>query len=193
MHRLLVLLPLLAACSRDYVEGSDFSYSDEEWTLQSEFGAPTLSIVEADRNGTPPYLCGTDTGFTGTRLWRFRAPGKYLGNASRAFQNKLTWETMSEIQPGRTFVSSNDVILKGRSSTLVVALPNTGRTDRVWAQFVVYLDERSDWRKESEGYAKATNDDIKDVLRNLTELILPGEQLDGIETTCLDNVYFGTP
>lgn len=192
MRRALALLPLLAACSRDYVEGSDFTYSDEEWTLQSEFGLPSLSIVEADQNGTAPYLCGSDTGFSGTRLWRFRAPHKYLGNASRAFGNKLTWEMMTEFPNGRRLITSNDVFLKGRTSTLVVNVPNTGRDTRVWAQFSVFLDERSDWRNENGG-GKATNEDIKSVLRNLNEFVLPGEQLDEPETTCIDNVYFGTP
>ncbi len=192
MKRALLVLPLLAACSRDYVEGSDFSFSDEEWTLQSEFEGPTLSIIEAAQNGTAPYICGTDTGFSGGRFWRFRAPNKYLGNASRAFGNKLTWEMMTEIPPGKRLITSNDIFLKGRSETLVVNVPNGDRENRVWAQFFVYLDDRSEWVRESDG-SRVSNDDIKSVLRNLLDLVLPGEQLDGEETTCIDNVYFGTP
>ncbi|MBL8956600.1 MAG: hypothetical protein JNK82_37845 [Myxococcaceae bacterium] len=192
MKRALVLLPLLAACSRDFVEGSDFTYSDEEWSLETEFGLVNMSLVEGDLSGAPPYLCGSDTGFSGARFWRFKAPQKYVGNAGRAFQKRLTWSTMTEF-PTNTLINANDVFLVGRGLAIVVNVPNVAsRKTREWAQFSVYLDDRSDWRNVRDG-AKVTNDEIESVLRNLTELKLPGEWVDGAETTCIDDVYFGTP
>ena len=188
---LFVVLPL-AACGGDFFAADDFTYSDEGWELESAFSEPTMSIVKDDLNGEPPFICGEDSGFTGAARWRFRAPGKYVGNASRAFKQRMTWSAMTTFQSGRLY-SDNDVFLTGRGIAIVAAIPDTPRGTREWAQFSVYLDARTPWRKEATGFPLATDAEIEAVLRTLTEVKLPGEWRDGNETSCIDNVYFGTP
>lgn len=189
--RVLLLLPF-AACRGDYVAADDFNFSDEEWQVRSQFTEPTMSIVKNDFTGEPPYICGRDTGFTGGTRWRFRAPGKYTVGAGKAFQQRLTWSAMTEFSSGRLY-AENDVFLTGRGLTLVATVPDVPRATRDWAEFAVYLDSRTPWRKEMDNFPLATDEEIASVLNTLKELYLPGEWRDGAETSCLDSVYFGTP
>ena len=192
MTRPPLLLPLLAACAGDSYAADDFSYSDEDWALDSEFSLPTMSIVELSSTGLPPYICGHDTGFSGARFWQFKAPPKYHGNADRAFRQRLTWSTMTEFSSGR-LLSTGDVTLTGRGLSLIATIDNVPRSTRIWEEFSVYLDARTEWRKQADGYPLATDDEIHSVLKTMTDLKLPGEWRDGEETTCIDNVYFGSP
>jgi hypothetical protein len=181
-------LLLLAACGGDYVAADDFSYSDEEWTLEAHNSDPTMRLAE-DVTYDGPALCGSDNGFSGaTDFWRFNAPKKYLGNASRAYGRRLTWD--SQTVEGRGF-AANDLFLNGRGISLVLRVPNTANRASSWASFAVHLDTKSDWRV-LETNAVATEDDLKSTLGTLTSVRLPGEWRDGPETTCIDNVYFGT-
>ena len=188
---LLLLLPL-AACGGDFVAADDFAFSDEGWALDNQFPSTTMSIVEADVSGSAPFICGRDRGFSGGAKWRFRAPAKYSSGASRAFRQRLTWEQMTEFSAGRLY-AENDVFLTGRGLTLIATVPDVPRGSRKWAPFFVYLDARTAWRKEAAGFPLATDDEIESVLKTLTLLALPGEWRDGEETSCIDNVYFGTP
>ena len=189
--KVLLMLPF-AACGGDFVAADDFNFSDEQWALESALSGPSMTIVKNDFSGTPPFICGRDNGFSGGARWRFKAPSKYLGNASKAFRQRLTWAAMTEFSSGRLY-AENDVFLTGRGLTLVAEVDDVPRGTRDWAQFAVFLDSRTPWRKEADGFPLATDEEIESVLKTLTELELPGEWRDGAETSCLDSVYFGTP
>lgn len=193
MKRLLVVLLVSGCGASDFYAADDFSYSDEEWEVESEDSAPTMDLVKADVNGNAPYICGHDTGFSGSMFWRFRAPRKYLGNAGKAFHQRLTWETATDY-PSGTLRSSADAFLVGRGVGLVLNVPNPPRAKKVWRQFSVFLDARSPWRKlDVDGFPLATDEEIESVLKTLSSVFLPGEWRDGEETSCIDNIYFGTP
>jgi len=180
---------LFAACGGDYIAADDFTYDDGEWSLERITSDPTLRLAE-DSSYDGPALCGSDHGFSGfPEFWRFSAPNKYLGNASRGFGRRLTWDSQTE--EGRQF-QTNDLFLGGRGITLVVKVPNPPNRPTSWQGFSVWLDTKSDWRIAATGVV-ATEDDIKATLSTLTSLRLPGQWRDGAETTCIDNVYFGTP
>ena len=190
--KVLLLLPALAACSRDYVAADDFNFSDEDWQLESNLSRPTMDIVKSDTGGSAPFICGRDTGFSGGERWRFAAPRKYTVGASNAFRQRLTWAAMTEFSSGRLY-AENDVFLSGRGLTLVARVDDVPRGTRDWAEFSVYLDSRTPWRKEVGGFPLATDEEIESVLKTLNGLQLPGEWRDGAETSCIDSVYFGTP
>lgn len=187
MRRTLLLL-MLAACGGDYYAADDFSYSDGDWTLESLSDDPVLRLVE-DSSYDGPALCGGDNGFSGaTEFWRFNAPKKYLGNAGGAYGKRLTWDSQTE--EGRQF-KENDLFMSGRGIALFIRVPNPSRTTS-WASFAVSLDESSPWKLVADG-TLATPAQLKSTLATLTSLRLPGEWVDGPETTCIDNVYFGIP
>ncbi|MBK7863842.1 MAG: hypothetical protein IPJ65_35595 [Archangiaceae bacterium] len=179
----------LAACGGDTLASDDFSYSDEEWSLESISTEPAMRLAE-DATYDGPALCGSDHGFSGSaELWKFNAPNKYLGNVSRIFGRRLTWD--SQTSGGRQF-QANDLYLNGRGISLVTRVANTPSRAAAWQSFSVWLDtSKTEWTLLSG--EKATDDDLKAALAYVTSLRLPGEWRNGEETTCIDNVYFGTP
>jgi hypothetical protein len=180
---------LLTACGGDYLAADEFTYDDGEWSLEAQTDEPALRLAE-NSSFDGPALCGSDHGFSGApEFWRFNAPHKYLGNASRAFGRRLTWDSQTE--EGRQF-QANDLFMAGLGITLVLQVTNPPNRPSSWQSFTVWLDLKSDWRVASTG-VPATEDEIKATLATLRSLRLPGEWRDGAETTCIDNVYFGTP
>jgi hypothetical protein len=185
----LPVLGVLAGCDG---LSDDFSYSDEGWTLQSHSSEPTMALVKQDQvNG--PHVCGSDHGFSGnTDFWRFKAPPKYLGNRVAAFGQRITWDAQTDapVQLGAA-----NLLLAGRGITIVLAVKNTPETTNFWRQFAVRIDNSdpsAQWVVDQTSKV-ATDADIKSVLSTLTSFELPGEWVNGQETSCIDNVYFGTP
>ncbi len=172
------------------VASSTFEGDAEGWTLSGNGEAGRAVELRASGGNPGGHICGVDQ--REGDLWFFSAPGKYLGNASKAFGKRLIFDLKqdSPFNQLRTF----DVALSGGGYRVVKLLRGNPRTD--WTPNTVTLDESGGWQVETapNQFELATSEVLNAVLQNLNALNIRGEFVDGPgDAACLDNVYFGTP
>lgn len=164
---------------------STFSRDDEGWTLTGDVDQrPELRATGGNPGGT---ICGTDQ--VGGNIWYFVAPGYYLGDVSRAWGQRLTFDLKQDSIFNQ--IRGRDVVLNGGGLSVVFNLRQTPGVD--WTPYSLTLDETGGWLRDEPGFPPAAEADLRMVFRNLTSLRIRGEYVDGSDTACLDNVYFGTP
>jgi Laminin B (Domain IV) len=165
---------------------STFETGDEAWRLAGDTATqPQRLATEGNPNGN---ICGTDE--VGGNIWYFVAPQKYLGDVSQVYGSRLTFD----LKQSSIFnqIRGRDVVLNGGGLSVVYNMRTAPGTD--WTPYSIGLDEASQaWSRDEVGFPPATEADLKTVLRNLNALRIRGEYVDGSDTACLDNVYFGTP
>ncbi len=191
--RWLWALVFVAGCACNAVPSyasSSFEGDDEGWlvTGNGDSAQPTFVSV----GGNPgPHLCATDT--LPSDLFYFVAPARYLGNVAAVYGKRLTFDLKTSSQ--FNLIRGRDVVLNGGGLAVVQNLGALPGQD--WTPYSFRLAaEASGWTAE-DGTSRgepATEEQLRTVLRNLTAMRIRGEFVDGPQdTTCLDNVYFGTP
>jgi hypothetical protein len=80
----------------------------------------------------------------------------------------------------------DDVVLVGGGLTLIYDTADNPGTD--WTSYSVVLDETGGWINENTG-EPATQQEIQNVLADLTALRIRGEFVEGADTGSLDNVF----
>lgn len=168
------------------IASSTFSSYNEDWTLIGDVDErPELRGTGGNPGG---HICGTDLN-TGD-IWYFVAPGKYLGDVSRAYGKRLTFDMKQSIQHSQ--LHGRDVILRGGGFLLTYNTRGTPGLD--WTPYSVTLDAEasSGWVRD-DTQEPVTEAELRATLSDLNSLRLRGEFADGPDTECLDNVYFGRP
>jgi serine/threonine protein kinase len=126
--------------------------------------------------------------------WGWHAPAKYHGNHLDKFGKTLKYNlftSLSQNPPQTDWY----VKLDGGGATIFVdgstlKPPDTGN----WKDYRIFLDSRGKWKKfnrDGKPSRPATDDDIKKVLADVTDLRLKGEFGTSKHVGCLGYVIFG--
>ncbi|MBE2253793.1 MAG: hypothetical protein IAE78_29960 [Myxococcus sp.] len=191
-------LPLvLTLCAASFACGptvpsyasSLFEGDDETWTVtgNGDVERPSFQATGGNQNGN---ICATDA--LAGDIFYFVAPAKYLGNVSVVYGKRLTFDLKTSSQ--FMLIKGRDVVLNGGGLALIQNFRDVPGRD--WSPRSFTLDDQSGWLVDSATSTgePASEEQLRTVLRNLTAIRLRGEFVDGPgDTTCLDNVYFGTP
>ena len=185
MRRLWALWLGLLACG-PAAPSSTFEADDDGWTLGGNGATkPELRAAGGNPGG---HLCAMDA--VSGDLWYFIAPVHFLGDASRAFGLRLTWDLKQDQMFQQ--IKGRDVVLQGNGLSVVFNIRATPA--REWTPYQVRIDGASGWKLDQDpDFPAATEAQLKTLLRNVTSLRLRGEFADGPDGACLDNVYFGVP
>ncbi len=181
---MLLLLPLaLGGCPGDVVANSDFEASADGWTMTGDVAPqPELRATGGNPGGC---ICGTD--LEQADIWYFVAPNKYLGDVSRAYGRRLTWDLKgSSIY---FLLKGRDVVMQGPGISIVFNVKDAPGLD--WTPYSATLEAGAGWKLDTAAQPDATEADIKSVLSNLHSLRIRGEYVDGPDHECIDNVEFG--
>ncbi len=126
------------------------------------------------------------------KLWGWHAPPKYLGDHSEKFGRFLTYRILTD----NSNRPPKDVYVKLRGDGKEIFVDGTTLERPVpgkWKTYSFRLDASGGWKlKAPNGHlARATDEDIKQVLSRMTRLWIKGEYGDGPATGCLRYVQFG--
>ncbi len=122
--------------------------------------------------------------------WFWHAPPKFLGNRRGAHRGTLEFDI--RIEPAGPTNNYADVVLAGAGLTLMVdAGPEPTTTQ--WTHYSVRLDAGAGWRHRDLWGPRATEEEIRAVLKDLTVLLIRGEFITGDDTGYLDNVRILPP
>jgi hypothetical protein len=180
------------------VPSSGFDKDAEGWTIVGDAQGET---VKPDYNGTggnPDGLITAKDDVTGGTFY-FVAPSKYLGDQSKAYAKKLTFDlkTTSVSSPFAAY----GVMLSGGGVTLIALLPSDPEPVGTWKSYPFVLDPSGGWKVvdgidiTADGafadVPAADASDLKTVLGALTTLRIRGEFNTGPDEGSLDNVRFG--
>ena len=176
---------------------STFDSDDEGWTLAGDSrdgtghgsGSYWLQPHHIASGGNPGGAIYAIDGGKGV-AWFFQAPPKFLGNRSGAYGGTLEYD-IKYVGTGNHFYTA-DVVLAGNGKTLSIHF--TDESDypgSEWKHYSVELSTDADWRVENPFLGPAaTEQDIRDALKDLNVLLIRGEYDGSIDTGYLDNVRF---
>jgi hypothetical protein len=168
------------------VARSTFDTNTEGWTTDADATCRPTPCYAAT-GGNPGGYIYTDDSLAGTKFY-FNAPSKFLGNASAAYQENLTFDMKQDLRDVEE-TNDADVILVGNGLTLVFDTPKN--PPRLWATYTVPLNETAGWRKNSITGPRPTAAEMRGVLSKLTSLRIRGDYIFGQATAMLDNVVLG--
>ncbi len=165
-----------------------FDTGDDGWTVAGDAQGggvrPTFVPTGGAAGG---YIAARDDVAGGT--WYWRAPSAFRGDHSGAYGGALAF-SLRQSSVTHQF-SDPDVILKGGGTTLVLALPRHPGLN--WTPYRVALTAGAGWRSASLTGPAATAAQVRAVLRNLDELSIRGEYVEGADTGGLDSVTLTQP
>jgi hypothetical protein len=195
MRQLLPALGLLVAgCAADVFAFSDFRYDADSWGLEGlTAGTPTLS----KSFGNPAAsICANDDGAV---LWRFVAPTRFTGDASKFYGRLLSWDATTTdtrspmvADAGAARPVPTDAVWIGSRGITIAARPDfDAEAGITWTSMSVTLDVTSHWHIDGAAETPATQEDIQRVLKDVTSIAIRGGWSGNSEEGCIDNVYFG--
>ncbi len=162
---------------------SSFDANDEAWSLNGDAAAQVeLRSVGGNPGG---HICGKDS--VNGDIWYFIAPPRFLGDASRTFGKRLTWDLKQDNMYQQ--LKGRDVVLQGNGLSLVFNIKATPAKE--WTAYEARLDGESGWKFDDAAQPAATEEQVRQVLKAITSLRLRGEFADGPDSACLDNVFLG--
>lgn len=153
----------------DFISGTSVIYTP---TYFSTGGNPGGYIQDTDRT---------------TGGWVFKAPAKFLGDMSAAYNGILSFDSQMPLKG----IEGNfdDVALTGGGYTLFFNNANNPGVN--WTSYSISLNEAAGWKLEATGLAP-TQPQILAVLSSLSDLRIRGEYSNGSETVGLDNVVLSS-
>jgi alkaline phosphatase D len=185
---------VIAACGPDVWAYDDFNFDAANWGIEGQTleSSPTLDKT----HGNPPgSICGSDNADPSDAPWKFVAPPKYKGDASRFHGRRLTWDavTSETLFPigGKDGPPVDAVQLSTNGLTIAAPTDLKQRAGSSWTALSVSLDMDSPWHHLDAAMTPATETEIESVLANLTTVVIRGEWSADAEVSCIDNVYFG--
>ncbi len=178
-----ILLVGASGCNGVVAFGSStFDANDQGWLLNGDATAVELRSVGGNPGG---HICGKDS--VNGDIWYFIAPYPFLGDASRAYGKRLTWDLKQDNMYQQ--LKGRDVVLQGGGLSLVFNIRATPARD--WTPYEARIDGTSGWKIDEPAQPDATEAQVRGVLKSVTSLRLRGEFADGPDSACLDNVFFG--
>jgi alkaline phosphatase D len=157
---------------------SSFKRGTEDWTISGDVNA----FEWRETGGAPGgHLFWQDAAVGNVAFWQ--APVKFLGNLRAFAGGRLGFDWYSS--GGSYFPDSDIIITGGNGVTLVadIADPGTG-----WSRAIIKLNAGGDWHIGSLGGPQATNAQILGVLRDVAQIQIRAEFINGNETGGLDDV-----
>jgi alkaline phosphatase D len=172
---------------------STFDSGAEGWTLvgDTEMGTGVSGnfwfqpLHTQDGNpGGAVYAIDEGRGLT----WFWHAPPKFLGNRSGSYGRNLEYDI--KIAGTGSIFWTADVILAGNGKTLSIAFVGSNIPGAEWKHYSVELSADANWRVQNPfSGAVATEQDLKEVLKDLNMLLIRGEYLNSVgDIGYLDNV-----
>ena len=183
---LFVIICVLALSTSKAQVTSSFSVDAELWTVFDTQTGGSSAAQWNNSGGNPGgyIFYTTAAGYSGLY---FTAPAKFLGNFSRSYNQKLTFDlNVSTLGSDNT---NGDVELSGAGLTLFYQLPAKPPVG-AWTNYQVLLNE-SQWHVGSTGGAVPSQSQMKQVLASITALQIRLKYLTGNTlpyTGQLDNV-----
>ena len=169
----------VSGCARDRaLVIHHFDASAEGWLVAGDTGTAAAGF-QSDGSGSGGYIFGDDEALGET--WYFRAPDTVLSQLPAAEGGMLSYRLkQSSAQEG--FLDDDIVIVgpAGRLSYRFEHAPGTG-----WTDFSVRLSASEDWRWNWN--ARATEEQIRSVLRDPSRLEIRGEYQTGPDVGGLDD------
>lgn len=157
---------------------SHFRTDTQDWTISGDVNA----FQWQQRGGDPAgHLFWQDAATGAVAYWQ--APVKYLGNLRPYLGGKLSFDWYTS--GGSRFEDADLIVTGGNGTTLVADLADPG-TD--WTHVSIRLNARWDWHIGSLDGPLATTGQIKGVLRDVAQIQIRAEHINGDETGGLDNV-----
>lgn len=118
------------------------------------------------------------------QIWYFNAADKFLGDKSAYSGGTLEFDLVqSEVNSQFDY---EDIIIMGGGLTIVYDTALNPDTD--WTHYSVSMDTSSDWRIDALAGTVATQQQIDQVLADITAIRIRGEFISGSDTGGLDNV-----
>jgi uncharacterized RDD family membrane protein YckC len=175
-----------------------------EWLLEPRYfvGGPALvaSTFDDDAEGwkisgdaqgesdDPTFEAGAitarDDQAGGT--WYWQAPQSFLGNKLHVYEHDLLFRLKVDAT-NYPFVE-NDIVLEGGSLTLLYDTLSNPSTE--WTSYRIRLDESAAWMNR-DAKRRATRDEVRQVLANITRLAIRGEFREGPDNGWIDDVSLG--
>jgi hypothetical protein len=192
---LLGMVVVFASCRRtdatgpgtnpdNYPVTSHFLQNQEGWTAEGD------GIMYYSPTGGNPSSTGYIFIIDQTRgdNFYFKAPSKFLGNVSGAYNGLLTFELVWSETSLSNYKDGDDVVLSGSGMALVASLPEVPGT--TWTSYSIPLNVAGGWVHQGTEQV-ATAAEIQSVLNSLQSLMIRGEFRSGAEQGGLDNVMLG--
>lgn len=154
-----------------------FDSTKQGWTAAN--GATTRFSPKGNPTGC---LKGVDDG--SATSWYFAAPNSLLNALKSTGNFKLQFDLKA---PSTNNTNQPDIIIVSPTRTIVLDIPNDP-SSTAWTTYSTALTNAANWRLGTLGGAKATNIQIKSVLKNVTKLWIRGEFSTAANTGFLDNV-----
>jgi hypothetical protein len=165
---------------------STFDTNTEGWTL---FG-DAASLTHFAAGGNPGgFIRATDLQFAD--VWYFKAPAKFLGDKSLAYDQILSFD-LRQTGTGTQF-NATDVVLNGGGLQIAIDAGTNPLPVGDWVSYGVLLSESAGWLKVSNheilsGGVPVTQAEMLTVLGSLTQMRIRGEFIAGSDMGRLDNV-----
>lgn len=175
-----ILVALMAGCTELSIATvtapgfNGFDTDNEGWHVD-QGGKERYSPTDGNPGG---YLQGIDNA---GNAWYFVAPPRFVREVQFSYGRSLRFDLKQSATDAQ--VTFDDLILSDGTTRLTFNTPYNPNT--TWTHYAVKLDEVQGWKK---GKAAATQAEIQQVLKNLTELYIRGEFRAGPDTGGLDNV-----
>mgnify|MGYP003433600895 CR=1 FL=1 len=166
---------------------STFDNGTDGWVIEDFTSATSLIYTPTyfSTGGNPGgYIQDTDRTTGG---WVFKAPTKFLGDMSAAYNGTLSFDSKMPVKGIEG--NSEDVALTGGGYSLLFNNPNNPGIN--WTSYSISLNEAGGWKVEATGLAP-TQPQMLAVLSSLTNLWIRGEYSNGPETVGLDNVVLSS-
>jgi uncharacterized RDD family membrane protein YckC len=158
---------------------STFDNDAEEWKISGD---------AQGQSDDPTYdggaLSARDDQAGGT--WYWQAPQSFLGNKLHVYERDLLFRLRVDATT-RPFVE-NDIVLEGGGLTLLYDTPNDPATE--WTSYRIRLDESAPWMNRDSNL-RATRDEVRQALADVTRLLIRGEFREGPDTGWIDDVSLG--
>jgi anti-sigma factor RsiW len=164
---------------------TDFTRSSAGWTISGDAGGLQRTATFVATGGQPGgHVTATDdvTGVT----WFWRAPAAYHGDLSAAYGRTLTFN-IKQSSVENPFDDA-DVVMRSDGRTVYFDLAVDPGAE--WSSYRIGLRASAGWRDAATG-AIATERELREVLANVTDLLIRGEYSRGADVGDLDNVEFG--
>ena len=184
------LLCYSASAHTQVIASSTFDTSLDGWTAVDR--DPTTEVF-THYHATPKFVGsgGNPGGFIqtsdGDGDFYWRAPAKFLGNVSAAYNYTFEFDLISDLKNKPAPSSNNGVILSGGGVTLTGVFFPVLPVANVWTHISVMLNEQSGWI-DFNTKQPATKAQMQIVLSSLDTMDILAEYGDGPDTGGLDNV-----
>jgi hypothetical protein len=169
---------------------STFDVNDEGWEVYEGTTHYPSAIQWSATGGNPDgHVYSADPG---DGAFYFKAPAKFLGDRSCAFNGTISWDLKTNtFTPGGSDMGLSIHGKDQQGGSIRILKYEHMNVINTWVRFVWTLNADSGWTFQDAGgnFSPASNTNIMQVLQNVTDIDIVGETIVGhTEVTHLDNV-----